>query len=127
LGRYLDIVRRVSQASGEVCPYEINEQSSNALTDAYAEKFRTAIRSVNSSDCPAGLIKWLRETYPILYLELVDTLPNEIHRLWSEHAPLEEFERILDVWVEAHRTACEMLKASETRNCDKPALEKSNR
>ncbi len=31
-----------------------------------------------------------------------------MQRLWETHAPVEEFQKVLDIWVEAHRTGCEM-------------------
>ena len=127
MGRYLDIVRRASEIAGGVCPYEkneMNEESHSRQTDAYSEKFQTAIQKVISSDCPAGVIQWLREAYPVLYAELVDKLPDEIHRMWSERARLDEFERIFNVWVQAHRTACEMFESSTARDRETPKLEK---
>jgi hypothetical protein len=51
---------------------------------------------------------WLGESCPILYVELTEGLPNEIQRLWEAKSPVEEFQKVLDNWVEAHRTGCEM-------------------
>jgi hypothetical protein len=54
------------------------------------------------------MIPWLEKHHPNLYHELTSVLPDDIHRLWTEHAPLTEFQEILDLWLEAHRTACEL-------------------
>jgi hypothetical protein len=111
MGRYLDLVRHATQIPSEAYPHErneINEKRDESPSDPYAERFRAAIQRVNSFDCPSGVITWVREQYPILYLELIVGLPDAIHRLWSEHAPFDEFERILKSWVSTFQTACEL-------------------
>jgi len=76
----------------------------------YQDLARAALSKV--SDQRIGLIPWLRENHGTLYEELVLRLPDEIHRLWEEKAPLADFQRILDLWLVAHRTGCEMYQSA---------------
>ena len=66
------------------------------------------MRELARPDYPVGMIPWLGEAYPILHVELTDGLPNEMQRLWEAQVPVEEFQKVLDIWVEAHQMACEM-------------------
>jgi hypothetical protein len=95
-------------------------------SDPYSKRLQAALRGICRPDYPSGMILWLRDAFPLLYVELIDGLPDEMDRLWSRHAPLNEFDRILDVWVEAHRTAFEMYKTSQARNSAQPGPEKLN-
>jgi hypothetical protein len=80
--------------------------------DPYAERLGAAMREVARPDYPAGMIPWLGEAHPVLYAELTEGLPNAMQRLWSAHAPLEDFDRIIGLWLEAHQTACGLFKAA---------------
>jgi hypothetical protein len=85
-------------------PDEINEIS----VDRYQDLARAALAQIRRPDYPADMIPWLGEHHPSLYHELTCSLPDEIHRLWTEHVPLTEFQEILELWLMAHRTACEL-------------------
>jgi hypothetical protein len=61
------------------------------------------------------MVPWLRENQPALYDQLVSNLPDEIHRLWEGQAPLDEFQRIIDIWLEAYRTGFEMYQRGQAR------------
>ena len=78
------------------------------VTDPYQELVRATL--AKASDQPVGMVPWLRQNRPMLYDKLAVQLPDKIHRLWKERAPLVEFERILDLWLEAHRTGCKMFR-----------------
>src|SRR5438309_2104459 len=65
------------------------------VSDPYAERMQAALREINRLDYPAGMISWLDTVRADLYSELTAHLPDEIHRLWSERAPLEQFEAVL--------------------------------
>ena len=80
-------------------------------SDPYAERLGAAMREVARPDYPTGMIPWLGQANPRLYAELTERLPDEIHRLWSGHAPLEHFERVLHAWLETHRRACALYEA----------------
>jgi len=83
-----------------------------AAADAeYARRAQEALASVCRPDYPQGMILWLGEASPRLYAELTERLPGEIHRLWSEHAPLEKFQAILDRWKQTHAQACVLYRA----------------
>jgi hypothetical protein len=108
MGRYLDLARRALESSPEALSYEINEITKKGVIDPYQEHARASLARICRPDYPAGLIPWLGEKHPPLYEELTARLPDEIHRLWVERASLEQFDRILGLWLEAHRTACEL-------------------
>lgn len=121
-----DLVARIKQHKPEIIRAVRAEDTSHPIEDKYSRLLQSALAKVCRSDYPAGMILWLRDAFPLLYVELIDGLPDEMDRLWSGHAPLKEFEQILDVWVEAHRTACEMYKTSQARNSAQPGPEKLN-
>lgn len=113
MGRYLDLARRALEDSAEALPYERNEKSEIRVVDPYQKRAWAVLAKIRP-DCPIGMIPWLGERHPTLYDELTARLPDEIHRLWAEKAPLEEFERILSIWLEAHRTACELYEKAHS-------------
>jgi hypothetical protein len=86
------------------------------LSDPYAERMRVALREVNPPDYPAGMIPWLGTARPDLYAELTSSLPDEIQRLWSERAPLEQFEVVLARLVSFHRQCCDLYRAALTES-----------
>jgi len=108
MGRYLDLARQALEGSAGVLRYEINEKSEKRVPDPYQDLARSALAQICRSRQPVAMVSWLRLNHSALYEELIVRLPDEIHRLWNEHAPLEEFQRILDLWLEAHHTSCEM-------------------
>jgi hypothetical protein len=111
MGRYLDLARRALGGSSEALPYEINEKTKKGVdADPYQCLARSALAKICRPDYPAGMIPWLGENHPSLYAELTTNLPDEIHRLWAARAPLDEFERTLGLWLEAHRTSCELYR-----------------
>lgn len=91
-----------------------------AAFDSYAERLQVALKQLNRPGYPVGMILWLATEQPRLYAELTERLPAEIHRLWSEHAPLEQFENALNRLLETHREACALCQAhiSKVRECD---------
>lgn len=84
------------------------------ISDPYAERMRAALRDINPPDYPAEMIPWLGTAHPNFYAELTSRLPDEIHRVWNEHAPLEEFEIVLARLVSLHRQCCDLYRAAQT-------------
>lgn len=82
------------------------------LSDPYAERMRAALRQVNLPDYPAGMVPWLGTARPDLYAELTSHLPDEMQRIWSERAPLEQFEAVLALLVSLHRQCCDLYRAA---------------
>lgn len=72
----------------------------------YHARVEAALQAVCRPDYPAGMIAWLAGAQPALYEELISRLPDLIHYLWTAHAPLEEFQRVVDDWLAAHKRAC---------------------
>lgn len=85
------------------------------VTDPYADRMRAALRQINVPDYPAGMVPWLGTVRPDLYAELTSHLPDEIHRLWRDRAPLEQFEFVLARLVSSHRRCCELYRAKSSR------------
>jgi hypothetical protein len=81
------------------------------VSDPHAERMQMALREIIPSHYPTGMIPWLGRAFPEEYDELTGLLPDEIHRLWSERAPLKQFEAALDRIVALHQRCCEMYRA----------------
>jgi len=109
----------------EPTPRENLDAAVFSARDPYAVRLRRVWECLCHPEYPAGMILWLGDACPILYTELTERLPDKIQRLWEARAPLDEFERVLDLWKEAHRTGCRIyrqhlvaekrLKSGETR------------
>jgi hypothetical protein len=100
------------------------ESAAITPSDPYSDRLQTILQKTCRPDYPAGMILWLRDSCPILYVQLTDELPNEIHRLWSELAPLEQFDLLIARWLKTHTTACELFKTSVA---NKPANQASEK
>jgi hypothetical protein len=61
------------------------------------------------------MVQWLDTVRPDLYAELTALLPDEIQRLWSERAALEQFEAVLARLVTLHRRCCALYRAESSR------------
>jgi hypothetical protein len=97
----LEALTAIRQEKNADCP---------AGSDPYAERMQEAFRLICRTDCPQGMIVWLAEAYPRPYCELTERLPNELNRLWREHRPLAQFDRVLQTWVETHQNACTLYR-----------------
>jgi hypothetical protein len=85
------------------------------VSDPYAERLRAAFRQINAPSYLAGMVPWLHTARPDLYAELTARLPDEIQRLWSERAPLEQFESVLAQLISVHHQCCELHRARSSR------------
>jgi hypothetical protein len=85
------------------------------VSDPYAERMRAALRQIDQPGYPSGMVPWLRTARPDLYAELTSYWPDEIQRLWSEHAPLDEFEIALERLVCLHRHCCNLYRATQMK------------
>ncbi len=106
-----DAARNVVAAGASCSKKESLRHSAELVgSDPYARRVQTALQQINRPDYPAGMINWLQEASPLLYEELTGRLPDEIHDLWSEHAPLLKFEDVLRTLVETHQSACQLYR-----------------
>src|SRR5215475_8613661 len=96
------------------------------VADPYAEGMRWALRKINQPNYRAGMIRWLDTAYPVLYAELTSRLPDEIHRLWTERAPLEHFEVVLTRLVSLHEECCNLYRAVLKGSASVPKTSQSN-
>ena len=78
--------------------------------DAYAKRMQAAMGEVCTPDYPVGMIPWLGQAHPNMYQKLIDTIPNELHQLWSQHEPLELFDWLLQQWVSTHKLGCALYR-----------------
>lgn len=118
MGRYLEIAKRsiermeqeqaTQSASSEPIPIEL------PVTDPYAERMRATLRQISVPIHPSSMVLWLDGARPDLYAELTSRLPDEIHRLWTERAPLEQFEAVLARLVSFDRQCCDLYRAALT-------------
>jgi len=104
MGRYVNIAKRAIEAG----------QTVHQESDPYAERMQAALHEINLPAYPAGMLSWLDTAHPELYVALTSNLPDEIQRLWSEHAPFEQFEGALERLVSAHKRGCGLYR--EYRN-----------
>jgi hypothetical protein len=74
---------------------------------------RAALLDINLPEYPAGMIRWLERVHEDLYAELTSHLPDEIHRLWADRAPLEQFEAVLARLISLHRECCNLCRAAQ--------------
>jgi hypothetical protein len=113
MGRYLDLAKRALVRSSGILGNELNEKSEIRVSDPYQDLARTMLAKV--TDQPVGMIPWLRQNHSALYEQLINSTPDEIHRLWEGRAALEELECVLDLWRIAQETACEMYRKGQAR------------
>jgi hypothetical protein len=81
----------------------------------YEARLRAVLLQTCRPEYPAGMVLWLETSDPGLYDDLTRRLPDLIHRLWMVHAPLGEFQRVVDAWLATHRRACELYKIENAR------------
>src|SRR3989442_273110 len=84
----------------------------------YHARVEAALQATCRADYPAGMVGWLENGDPALYEDLTIRLPDLIHRLWEAHAPLDEFQHIVDAWLAAHERACVLYRAELLRRKD---------
>jgi hypothetical protein len=108
MGRYLELAKKTLEVLAQ--PQEAPRQ---AKPDFYADRMDAALRQIDLPEYPAGMIPWLDTAHPALYLELTSLIPDQVHRLWNEGGPLNEFEATLDRLVAVHREACRLYRAEQ--------------
>jgi hypothetical protein len=128
VARYLEIARRIA---AEQRSLQVEERSATSrvelpVGDPYAERMRMALLRINRPDYPAGMIRWLDTNHPDLYAELSSRLPDEIHRLWTERAPLEDFEAVLTRLVSRHEECCNLCRTAQTGSTSVPKTSQRN-
>jgi|SRR5437879_1628173 len=106
MGKWLNLARRApSQALQPRVELAGVGSTRRPSPNGYAWRVGNVLREISRADYPAGLIPWLEQAYPRLYTELTSRLPDDIHRLAKALAPFDEFERVLNRWLDAHREA----------------------
>lgn len=124
MGRYLELAKTVMVSDPERKPNPTEEAVPRGLPvrDAYAERMRAALEQINAFNYPPGMILWLDRAHPNLYVELTSIVPDEIHRLWTERAPLGEFELILARLVSLHNQCCDLCRVAQNKTREFPEL-----
>ncbi len=78
----------------------------------YHARVETALGVICRPDYPPGMILWLETADSDLYDRLTCRLPNLISGLWNAHAPLNEFQTVVDEWLNSHERACTLFRDS---------------
>jgi hypothetical protein len=76
----------------------------------YHARVEGVLDAICRPDYSPGMILWLGRADPGLYERLTFSLPDRISCLWNAHAPLNEFQSVVDEWLAAHRRACSLFK-----------------
>jgi hypothetical protein len=84
----------------------------------YHASVEAALDAICRPDYPPGMILWLESADAGLYNRLTRSLPNRISYLWNAHAPLDNFQTVVDEWLATHRRACSLFI---TRRADESA------
>lgn len=95
--------------------YAATGQDEPLPDDPYSARLQKALMTMCTKDYPAGLVPWLDTAHPALYSALTEVLPNEIHRLWSEGAPLADFDSVLAKMLATQHEAIALYRAANTR------------
>jgi len=91
---YLEIARQALK--------EADTSNREATDTAYADLAREAMQRIADA-CPPGALKWAREAHPALTDRIDVEIVASVNALWSNHAPLAEFQAALDELVRLHR------------------------
>jgi hypothetical protein len=86
-------------------------QTSHLEADYHAA-VEAALKAICRPDYEPGMILWLEKADPGLYDRLTCRLPDLISLLWNAHAPLGEFQRVVDEWLATHTRAYSMFHTS---------------
>jgi hypothetical protein len=100
----IDLVREALDALTEIGGIS-SFSYSNRLSDPYWQVAMKAQVRLAELGWVFGIGKWLKEADPGLYSNLYIETPGKIDRLWESHGSMDEFQAVLDEWVEAHRQA----------------------
>jgi hypothetical protein len=129
MGRLLEIAKAAAPEPETIVPYvsAVRRPESTSVTylpvsDAYAERMRKALDSLCTPTYPGGMIAWLDSAYPDFYAELTSRLPDEIQQLWSERAPLEQFESVLVRLLTLHKQCCDLYRVAQYGQAGKRVL-----
>jgi hypothetical protein len=89
------------------------QRSPQTAEQDYHARVEAALEAICRPDYLPGMILWLEKVDPGLYDRLTCTLPDQISRLWNAHAPLYEFQGVVDEWLASHSRACSLFKSRE--------------
>ena len=70
--------------------------------DPYWQRADKALKRICVRPYLPGAIQWLKRANPVLHRILTQDLLRQIDKLWDVRAPLDEFQAVLDKWVEVH-------------------------
>jgi hypothetical protein len=82
-------------------------------SDAYGWRLGIALDSICKVDAPEGLLFWLDQHSPFLYLKLTSSLPDGISRAWDSHIPYEGFDALCLDLVDTYRRAADLYRMVE--------------
>jgi hypothetical protein len=120
MGRYLEIAKRALELTEQNHEVVLSDPTPLQLPveDPYADRMRAVLCHLNPPDCGTRMVPWLGTARLDLYAELTTNLPDEIRQLWSDRAPLEQFEEALVRLVALYRRCCELYRIAIAESAD---------
>jgi hypothetical protein len=79
---------------------------------AYGWRAHLALDAICAIPAPEGLIVWLREHSPSLYVKLTQDLPSKISRAWDGRIPYEAFDALCIDLVDTYKGAVALMLSS---------------
>jgi hypothetical protein len=89
----------------------MSESNPTAFGGPYHQRVRQALRAIAALEFPEGTVAWVEREYPTLHSRMMVVPWIEIDKLWSNGAPIQQFQNVLDDWVQA----CHEAKVLYTR------------
>jgi hypothetical protein len=81
----------------------------------YAEMARAALSRMHHQHVD-GVIRWIEQERPDLYQHLMVVLFEKINEMWNAQAPVEQFQKMLEEFAQAHAKACAEYRAWQSKN-----------
>ena len=82
----------------------------------YCQKLNRAKARIAEHPHYDGLVPWLKRDHSSLYCSFYVDIPRRIDELWKAGAPIEEFQALLDGWVDVHKQGVDSYKAPQGMN-----------
>lgn len=76
------------------------------MTSTYQAAVRKTLDRIVQRHHPPSALLWASLWLPVQYDYFVYTAPNLLHEMWTNQAPLDEFQMILDALVQTHDEIC---------------------
>ena len=79
----------------------------------YCQKLNRAKARIAEHPHYDGLVPWLKRDHSSLYCSFYVDTPRRIHELYKAGAPIEEFQALLNGWIDVHKQGVDFYKAAQ--------------